>query len=371
MRNEDRKLLTLEERLKRSAGSQAASPEAAAKLVVRFSGIPAMQVFFGKSDVDAMYGLTGEFWNHPDVDRGSYRGFSHSFRLALEHDRGLRQPPLPDVPPAKKRDPYEPVWGVRMNNAMVLLGLMLLDHAKGSLRPKDIYHCTRMTLGQYLDALASLGFPGDGRQDADRTERLRSRQEALRKNYGGASSLKEALAGILRHYMTAWQEFDHLDYILRCMGGLSCYLEQEEAGRTLSPETEDSVRHFREALCRYGSDLEGWELVEADKKYLDPCGYYFTLACEYPEDMPDPGSRDVAPGTVRSQIFLSERDYSLGALRKLAAGAPSQDLRALLEKYVCEERLAGAMQKINRAVTDLYILFVEPYVSKNTLGKGD
>ena len=40
MRDEDRILLTMEERLKRSSGSLAASPEAAAKLVERFSRIP-------------------------------------------------------------------------------------------------------------------------------------------------------------------------------------------------------------------------------------------------------------------------------------------------------------------------------------------
>ena len=56
MRDEDRILLTMEERLKRSAGSLAASPKAAVKLVERFSRLPAFQVFFGKPDVDAMYG---------------------------------------------------------------------------------------------------------------------------------------------------------------------------------------------------------------------------------------------------------------------------------------------------------------------------
>ena len=104
-----------------------------------------------------------------------------------------------------------------------------------------------------------------------------------------ASPLGETLAGILRRYMAAWQEFDHLDYILRCIGALSCCLEQEEAGRTLPGEETDRVRRFREALCQYGSDLEGWELVEQDKRYLDPKGYYFTLACEYPEDLPGVG----------------------------------------------------------------------------------
>lgn len=162
--------------------------------------------------------------------------------------------------------------------------------------------------------------------------------------------------------MAAWQEFDHLDHILRCIGALSCCLEQEEAGRTLPGEETDRVRRFREALCQCGSDLEGREPVEQDKQYLDPKGYYFTLACEYPENLPDPGDRNVAPGSLRSQIFLSERDYSPETLRGLAAGSPSPDLRTLLERYVCEERLASAMREVNMAVAGIYVLFVEPYL---------
>ena len=122
--------------------------------------------------------------------------------------------------------------------------------------------------------------------------------------------------------MAAWQEFDHLDYILRCIGALSCCLEQEEAGRTLPGEETDRVRRFRDALCQGGSAREGREPVEQDKRYLDPTGYYFTLACEYPENLPDPGDRNVAPGSLRSQIFPSERDYSPETLRGLAAGRP-------------------------------------------------
>ena len=118
MRGGERMLLTLEERLERSARSQAASPEAAAKLVERFSRLPAFQVFFGKPDVDAMYGLTGEFWDYPAVDMGSYYGFTHTFRLAVEHDNNFFQQASLGMAMAKKQDPYKPVWGVRMNNAI-------------------------------------------------------------------------------------------------------------------------------------------------------------------------------------------------------------------------------------------------------------
>ena len=230
------------------------------------------------------------------------------------------------------------------------------------MRYRNIYYCTRMTLKQYLDALVDLSFQEDGTQDGDRAESFWIWRESFLKDKDGAWPLKEGLADILRRYIAAWQEFDHLDHILRCMGALSCYLEQEEAGRTLPQEEEEGIRRFREALCRYSADLEGWELVEMDKRYLDPRGYYFSLAYEYPEAAPDPGSKDTAPGTLRSQIFLSERDYSPKALRKLAEKSPSQDLRKLLEKSISEERLSRAMREINIAATDLYMLFVEPYL---------
>ena len=400
MRGGERMLLTLEERLERSARSQAASPETAARLVERFSGLPPWQLFFGKPDVDAMYGLTGEFWEHPDVDMDSYHGFSHSFRLAAKQDNApfrlprlgvsplgvprleqpplkqsrlepspLKQPPLglsPGLPSPESPNPYKPVWGVRVNNALILLGLMLLDHTKGSLKPKGFYHCTRMTLGQYLDALAGLGLWTDGSPGL--AQGFQGWRDMLLADYGAASPLGETLAGILRRYMAAWQEFDHLDHILRCIGTLSCCLEQEKAGRTLPGEETDRVRRFREALCQCGSDLEGREPVEQDKRYLDPKGYYFTLACEYPENLPDPGDRNVAPGSLRSQIFLSERDYSPETLRGLAAGSPSPDLRTLLERYVCEERLASAMREVNTAVAGIFVLFVEPYLRMGGAG---
>lgn len=362
MRNEGRTLLTLEKRLELAARPQATSPEAAARLVKRLSEIRANLIFFGRADMDAMYELTGEFWEYPDVDRGSYQSFSHSFKHAMRRDNAFFRQASPEPSLAKDRNPYQPAWGARISNAMVLLGLMLLDHAKGRLRPKDFYYCMRMTLGQYLDAMTDLSFGKDGSLDTDRVKRFQNWKDMLLKDYDGTMPLEEALAELIRRYITAWQEFDHLDHVLYCMGGLSCYLEQEEAGRTLSQEEEDNIRRFRTALCRYGSDLEGWDLVEVAKRYMDPYGYYFILAYEYPEDVPDPGSKDTAPGTLRRQLFLPERDYSPESLRELAARSPFPDLRALLEKYIRGERLASAMREIDVAVMDLYMLWVEPYL---------
>ena len=362
MTSENRTLFTLEERLKMAAESQATSPEAAAKMVQRLSGVHMAYFFCGSTNKSIMEELIGEFWDCLEKEILHYGGFCHSFRMAIERDDDVLRSLSSGTLTVESPDPYRPIWSVRTNNALVLLGLILLDHAKGRMRYRNVYHCTRMSLKQYLDAMVDLSFQEDGTQDEDRAEFYWIWRETFLKDNDGTWSLKEVLAQILRRYIAAWQEFDHLDHILRCMGALSCYLEQEEAGRTLSQEEEDGVRHFREALCLYGSDLEGWELVEQDKRYLDPRGYYFSLAYEYPEGVPDPGSQNVAPGTLRSQIFLSERDYSPEALRKLAARAPSQELRELLEASISEERLACAMREINRAVMNLYMLFVEPYL---------
>ena len=51
MRKDGRTLLTLEERLKLAAGSQAVSPEIAAKLVQRFSRIHTAYFFGEKADL--------------------------------------------------------------------------------------------------------------------------------------------------------------------------------------------------------------------------------------------------------------------------------------------------------------------------------
>ncbi|MEY8524619.1 hypothetical protein AALA90_16545 [Lachnospiraceae bacterium 38-10] len=311
MKNKGRTLLPLTERLDLASRSRAVSPEAAAKLVQRFSDIRAQWLFFGNADVEILSGLTGKFWEHPAVDMSTYRGFCHSFRLAVNYDNDFFPPPYI---PKRSDNAYEPVWGVTTNNAMVMLGLMLLDHARGQLIPRDFYHCMRMTLGQYLDALVDLSFRKDGTQDPFRSNTWQFWREVLLKDYDGSKPLAEALTDILKRYLTAWQEFHRLDHILRCTDDLSCCLENERIG--------------------------------------DPAE----------ADLPDPGSENVAPGVLRSQFFLSERDYRPEALRALAEKSPSAELRELLEKYISEERLAYAMREINMAVTDLYLLWVEPYL---------
>ena len=343
MSGKKRVLLTLEERLKLAAGSQAASPETAVKLVQRFSQLHAAMLFGVKPDLETMNELIGEFWDCPEVDVDSYRGFCPSFQLALSRDNNL----FLESAPATEIDPYRPLWGARVNNALVLLGLILLDHTKGRLKCKDIYHCTQMTLEQYLDATDGFSILTD-------LHRRQIWKDVLLQNCDGSGALGDALERILERYMDGWQVFDHLDHILRCMGGLACYLEQEGEG--------ERVRDFRKALCQYAPDLEGRELADADVRYIDPNGYFFALANEYPGELPDLGG-DIPPGAVRRQIFLPARDYSPDALQALAALSPSPELQELLEENITGDRLVSAMLEINWAVNHLYLLWVEPYLS--------
>ena len=203
----DRPRLSLEERLELAARSRASSPEAAVRLVQRFSRVPLEDFFCGRADLDAMHGLTGEFWECPGVDLDSYCGFCPSFWLAAVQDNEVFPPP---GPMAHDSDPYRPIWGVRMNNAIVLLGLILLDHGKNRMKCKEIYHCTRMTLWQYCTALEEFIFQRDGKVDRQH----RSWMDLFRECYDGSKPLMDTLEGILKDYIAAWRTFGRIDRIL-------------------------------------------------------------------------------------------------------------------------------------------------------------
>ena len=77
MRSTKRWILPLKERLKMAANSQATSPEAAARLVQRLSGIHTAYLFCGSANSVIMEGLTGEFWECLESDLLHYGGFCH------------------------------------------------------------------------------------------------------------------------------------------------------------------------------------------------------------------------------------------------------------------------------------------------------
>lgn len=351
MIGQSRTLLTMEERLRLAAQSQASSPEAAVRLVQRLSEIHPAFLFAGSADHDLMCGLTGEYWDLLEEDLLHYGSFCQSFRMAIEDDF------RPPAGLGRRPDPLRPIWGTRVNNAVVLWGLMLLDHAKGRYWYKDIYHCTRMTLGQYLDALEALAFPRENMPG----RRWRRWRAAFLNRYDRSAPLGDVLTDILRRYTAGWQEFGHVDQILRYMGALAYYQEELPEGPLPREETE-RVHRFREALHRYAPHLDGWELVEPDKWYPELWENYFTLAVRFPDSVPDPGDEAAPARAVRSQLYLSEWGFGPEVLRTLAALSPFPDFGALLEEHSSPKRLARAMEAVNDAVTELYMLWVEPYL---------
>ena len=316
---EDKILLTLEEWL-RLADSQAV-----------FSGFATSPAHFscGNDEVDKMCGLIEGCVNLVDEEILWY--------VSLCFAKGSENAPCLlaslEMLQEEEGNLYQPLWGFKANDAMVLLGLMLLNHVKGQMKG----HCTRMTLGQYLDALVGISGQKDGTLDRKRTGSLQTYKDMLLVDYDDSRPLDEVLTDILRHYIAAWQEFDHLDHILNCMEELSSNLECE-------------------ALP------SGTDRAEIVGECMDSKEHYFNLACEYQARSLDTRSRDIAEEALYDGFFLPERDYSPETLRGLAAKAPSLEMRALLEEHICEDRLASAMREINKAVTDLYILFVNPYL---------
>ena len=357
-----RVLLTLEERLKCAAESRASSPEAAIRMVQKFSEIPAGRFFCGEGDLDAMNEQTGKFWDHPTVDVNTYHGFCQTFRLAINYDTACRMRRQPETmfPAEDSYNPCQPIWSAGTVNAVILLGLMLLDHAKGRVKNKDIHHCMRMTLGQYLDALTEFTSGKEGKTESFRTD-FRLPAQDLLKSHDGSRPLGEALADILRRYIAARQEFGRLNHILCCMDALACCLKEQGGMQA------ESARRFRAVLGRYCPGLEGRKLMEESKGVPDPYEHYLTLAGGYREDVPDPGSEGLAPGTVRSQVFLPEYDCSPQSLRALAAQTPFRDFGELLEKNIREEQMARAMKEINASAVYLYTLWVEPYLPADPL----
>lgn len=65
---------------------------------------------------------------------------------------------------------------------------------------------------------------------------------------------------------------------------------------------------------------------------------------------------------MRGQIFLPDRDFSPASLRALAGEAPSPEFRTLLERLASEQCLSAAASEFNEAVSNLFMLWVGPYL---------
>ena len=372
MNSKDRTRLTLEERMALAAQSRASSPEAAAALVRRFSHLPAAYVFCGKSDIDAMYDLIGEFLDDPRVEVETYRGFCPAYQLAMDQDND--RTPVYDQ---QRPDPLLPVFGHRMNNALIHLGEMVLDQAMGRYHHKEVFQCLRMTLGQYLEALAGPDF----RRSEAEAEWFAVWRDRLLREIDGDLPLAEAQAGILRRYMAGWASYDRLDHLLLYLAGLALQVEDAGTRCDLSPcpdsdadqgdaslflefyrtEEAEAAWRLRMDLRRFGIGRDPSDLPQADPSCEDPYGYFLDLARNYAPDLPDPGA-ETGPGALRENIFLPDWHYGPALLYTLIRELPFPEFVPLWQETLDREKLSQAMTSINSAVTDLYMLWVEPYL---------
>ena len=385
--------LTLEERLARAARSQAASPEVAAGLVRKLSQFNIIDLFRRGDDIDLISEMIGPYIDQIDGNVLYYSGFCRAFQLALTHA-------------ASQAEPYAHarlVLETRIQNAVVLLGLMLLDHAKGRERDREVYHCTRMTLGQYLDAMETLSFPGDGEPD----RAFRSWREQFLKSADPSAPLADVLADLLRRYIRAWTVLDFLNCVLYYMNKLSRRLEGDP-----DRELEETMRQYLEGMRLILLDVEEaeeWEDEPEDEweepldtgdryeaktvgpgsEFREAVGQciaearlagseegqdghgvsgmdYFDLAVDYSWDAADPAGETISAGEIREQILLPYQDYSLQALKELAEQAPIPAFRALLERFISEGWPSAAMREVNEVISHLFMLWVGPYL---TMGK--
>ncbi len=357
---------TLEERLAMAAQSVAASPEHAVALVQHLSQLSGGYAFCGTDDVHLLDSFTRDIWEQCDINVDTYRTFCRFYELLKAKDNKNTW----YVSRPEDLDPCQPIWGTRINNAIVLLGEVMLDQAMGR-RYQEMYHCLHQTVGQYLDALASPLF----HRSADHTKRFQTWKHAFLRDLDPGTPMAEALARIFRRYMAAFQTIDHLDHILTCLAGVFHQVDLQDYHFSLDPNEDildtdlelDWTQHslaestYLRTLRRYGIGRERRYLPGIDLEDEDPFACLWTLANTYQPDLPDPGA-DMECRTLRTQIFLPYRAYRKDILQKLLEDCPYPDYQGLLEKYFTVETVAAAMGDINRAVSDLYMLLVEPYL---------
>lgn len=375
--------LTLEERVARAARSQAASPEAAVELVRKLSQLDTTYIFHGNNDIDLMYEMIGPHLEQIGDDVLHYAGFC----------RGLQMASIHAMPQAELDAHSRMILETRFKNAVILLGLMLLDHAKGRGWDKGVYRCTRMTLGQYLDALETLAFPGD--PEPGRV--FRKWREQFLKSADPAAPLADVLADLLRQYIRGWTVLNFLSRVLYYMTKLSRSLEGDP-----DREFEEAMRQRIDEACLNLAEAEAWadereefqdtgkydeeRTVGPDQEFREAVSRcvaearlagaekeleghvvsgkdYFDLAVTCFWDTADPAGETISAGEMRDQLLLPYRDYSPQVLKELAEQAPTPAFRALLEQFISKGWPFAALREVNMAVSHLIMLWVGPYLT--------
>lgn len=300
--NHNDNTLTLEERLDLAARSVASSQEAANAMVRDFSSMNAVNIFAGKPDITLLYELaTQELDSDMDLDVDHYSGFCRLFVEVLHNDND-----------GKPRTKYGPVFGVRSNNILILLGLMLYDQLRDRWTRHEIYRCTRMTLAQYLAAVVELA--PDFKPWADK----------LLQQHDGNLSLTQTMENILRMYIDGWSVY----------------------------ELWDRVAAYTAQACLHDRDDDADE-IEKLLQEAQNC----TL------ELPDIFDAATPARVIRERLYLQDRDYNKATFRRLTALAPYPGFQKIMAQFSDGDRLDDALAKINLAVMDIYMVFVQPFVS--------
>lgn len=139
--------------------------------------------------------------------------------------RSLQKASMFAMPQAKLDACTSMILETQFKNAIILLGLMLLDHAKSRDQSKEVYRCTRMPLGQYLDALETLAYPGN-----ERLYRVFQRELFL-ESADPSAPLADVLADLLWRYTRTWTVPNFLNRVLHYMNRLSRSLKGDSGIR--------------------------------------------------------------------------------------------------------------------------------------------
>lgn len=396
----NRTLMTIQERIERTKNSMAYSPEDAAEKTASIANTLMPELLTEKENALCDF----------PYDTEKYADFCRSLKEKAEKHLSC-----------KGKGPYETELGNSISDTVFSLALTLAT-IPGRFKDKKtkprIFYDTRMTLGDYLDALIDLTVGEDGSVNAARAERYRR----LKEEFSGSPLISKpfckAVGEMLEQYCEPRAELDRASHIINCSSYVRCreqeremqeeYLDneyfysdseddfapQESAPEVNTVETDETAVDeipdaenitpasfvneggwFDEEYCSNADIYEGADRDEINRLFaiknevdFDPFGYYLSMAEELPKDkMLDFENSEYHLGAWADALLLLHEDFSPEAQK---AAADKEELypqfRELFDRLVTAESVSGAFKELNAVINRLYRLIVEPFAE---LGK--
>ncbi|MCM1164632.1 MAG: hypothetical protein NC299_15465 [Lachnospiraceae bacterium] len=372
---ENENLMTVSERIERMKRSAAYSPEDAALRVKSMAETEITEMWADK----VKNNIAPSSWDAP-----TYAEFCAT--VADEVEKSLSRP---------DKSPYESKFGNSTADKILALTFDLTEvpvNFQNAAPP--IYYNTRMRLGEYLDALIGISVAEDGSVDAARVRKYRELKDGFPEELLGMP-LCSAVRYISDKYSDPRSELGRADHVISCYHSAVYTIEEQDiradamgffdppddddyyyscddednAAATaessavgevcVSEEALDEVPAAEElsaALCvddddeDYRAYFEDTYDIQMDQYQMehDPFGYYLEQAEKTP---------------LGHRQFLLVEDFSPAALK---AKADEEDMspafRKLVDRYVTEEHISEAFEEIDKVVSELYRLIVEPFV---------